>query len=331
MLNYPPRLTLAQTPTPFHPLTRFSEDLRGPTIWIKRDDQTGCALTGNKVRKLEFILALAREQGADTLVTCGGLQSNHCRATALLGAQLGFRVHLILRGEKPRQSDGNLLLGQLAGASIEYHTAALYGAGLPQLQLAACQRLQGEGHRPYLIPTGASDGVGIWGYIRAAAELLADIQRYNLTPRAIVCASGSGGTQAGLTLGLALAGSSVPVIGMAVCDDQALFENKIRRDIADWFERYGSDFAPDPGSLNLRIHVNDHYIGPGYAKAQPEVWDVIRQLAAREGVLLDPVYTGKAFLGMTRELQAGTWGKDGDIIFVHTGGLFGLFPQKHYL
>lgn len=330
-LIFPSRLPLASTPTPFHPLDRFSAQIGGPRIWIKRDDLTDCTLSGNKIRKLEFVVAKARAEGADTLVTCGGLQSNHCRATALLGARLGFQVHLILRGEAPAEADGNLLLSQLAGASIEYHRPAYYATELQLLQQQACERLRRDGRSPYLIPTGASDGVGIWGYIRAAAELLDDITREGIAPGAVICASGSGGTQAGLALGLHLAGSAIPVIGMAVCDSRAWFENKISADMDAWLQAYGQVQGYGKEILNLPVLVNDDYIGPGYAKAQPAVWEIIRQLAAAEGIVLDPVYTGKAFLGMVEQIRLGAFDGCHDLVFLHTGGIFGLFPQKQHL
>lgn len=325
MISYPHRLELAQTPTPLQLLSRLSEEV-GSRIWIKRDDMTGCAISGNKVRKLEFTLAQAMSEGADTIITCGGLQSNHCRATAILGAQLGLKVHLILRGEPPEDLDGNLLLDSLSGAEISVYPLSEY-RHLPTLFERWEKHYHREGRQTFAIPTGASDGIGAWGYIRCVAELAAQFDTQSVTPEAIVCASGSGGTQAGLTLGCALHKLEIPVVGFAVCDDKAYFQKKVREDMRDWQQRYGQ-----PMDVNsLSVHVNDRYIGPGYGHATEEVFATIRHVAELEGIILDPVYSGKAFHGMLKELRAGTFPAGGDLVFIHTGGLFGLFPQRQQL
>lgn len=325
-LTLPPRLSLAQRPTPLQPLDRLSAELGGPRIWVKRDDLTGCLLSGNKVRKLEFALALALQQGCDTVVTCGGLQSNHCRATALLCAQLGLRCLLVLRGESELPPDGNLLLDHLAGAQVRTYPVAQYQRELPSLLQQAASD---SGDNAFIIPTGASDGIGAWGYIAACGELVADFAVAGIAPRHIVCATGSGGTQAGLTAGVHLYGIDAAVWGMAVCDSAAWFENKVRSDLRDWQRRYGTTTAVAALDLNtLPICVIDAYIGPGYAVADDDVFETIRYVARREGLVLDPVYTGKAFHGLIAELRAGRFDDSDDIVFVHTGGVFGLFPQR---
>lgn len=318
-----PRLRLAHLPTPFHRLDHLSEEL-GRSIWIKRDDMTGAATTGNKIRKLEFTLAQAREEGADVLITCGGIQSNHCRATAILGRQLGFKVHLLLRGEKPSEADGNLFLDKLAGAEISYFSPRYYQAHLDFIAEETCDAYRKKGKKPYFITTGASDEVGVWGYVEAATELLADIERNRLKPDAVVLATGSGGTQAGLTAGMSRSGSQVPVIGMAVCDDAFWFENKIRQDLVAWNDRYQQGLEVS----GLDIRVNDNYIGPGYARAGAPIFKTIEKLLQTEAILLDPVYTGKAFYGMLEEAEAGELVGQGDLVFVHTGGAFGLMAQR---
>lgn len=326
----PPRLSLARLPTPLQPLDRLSHTLQRELgsrhrLWVKRDDLTGAALSGNKVRKLEFSLAEALAQGADTVITCGGLQSNHCRATALLCAQLGLDCHLVLRGHRPSSFDGNLLLDALAGATLHMHATSAYQQSLPELLLACAEAVRSRGGRPFIIPTGASDGIGVWGYVTAVEELCDDFQAAGIAPRHIVCATGSGGTQAGLTAGMAMHGLEATVWGMAVCDDVAWFQDKVRADLRDWQRRYNMALAVE----NLPIAVIDDYVGPGYAKADGAVFATIRRLARTEGIVLDPVYTGKAFHGLLTELAAGRFGASGDVVFVHTGGIFGLFPQRH--
>ena len=341
-INFPKRLVLAQTPTPLQPLDRLSANLGGPRIWVKRDDLTGSVLSGNKVRKLEFVVAKAIEEGCDTLITCGGLQSNHCRATAVVGAQLGLKVHLILRGELQTSSDevdGNLLLDQLLGAHLSTYSAAEYSASLPQLFRQWQAHYQALGAKPFLIPTGASDGIGAWGYIKACQELALDFKAHGIKPKYIVCATGSGGTQAGLTVGGHLWGLGCKVIGMAVCDSESYFLNKIRSDLDDWQHRYGTDInvelerelKPELDLDKLVAYVNDHYIGPGYGKATADVFSTIKSIARLEGLVLDPVYTGKAFHGLVEEIKKGNFSDSDDIVFVHTGGVFGLFPQKKQL
>lgn len=318
-----PRLHLAHLPTPFHRLDQISAEL-GRSVWVKRDDLTGAATTGNKIRKLEFTLAQAREDGANVLITCGGIQSNHCRATAILGRKLGFKVHLLLRGEKPSEADGNLFLDKLSGAEISYFSPRYYQAHLDFIAEETCDAYRKQGKNPYFITTGASDEVGVWGYVEAAEELLKDFHRNKIDPQAIVLATGSGGTQAGLTAGMHRAASKVPVVGMAVCDDSQWFENKIRQDLTRWTDRYQQDL--DVNGLDIR--VNDSYIGPGYAKAERPIFQTIEKLLQAEALLLDPVYTAKAFYGMLEEAKSGELAGTGDLVFVHTGGAFGLMAQR---
>ncbi|MCG3169332.1 MAG: D-cysteine desulfhydrase [Pseudomonadales bacterium] len=323
-LPSPPRLRLARLPTPLEPLDGLSRRLGGPRIWVKRDDLSECAASGNKIRKLEFTIAQALAEGADTLLTCGGLQSNHCRATALLGARLGLGVELVLRGEPHGVPDGNLFLDRLTGAVVHAYPARRYQQALDELLAAHAARLRAAGRRPFVIPTGASDAIGVWGYVAGAAELAEDCARAGIGPAQVVCATGSGGTQAGLTAGLALAGLATEVWGIAVCDDAAWFERKVHADLGAWRARYGIALDVD----RLAVRVLDAYIGAGYAQADAAVFDTIGLLAREEGLLLDPVYTGKAFHGMLEEIRAGRFARTGDVVFVHTGGLFGLFAQR---
>jgi len=324
MLAYPRKNVLACIPTPLQFLERASQRWgRGHRIWVKRDDLTGCTLSGNKVRKLEYITAYAQDHGYDTLITCGGVQSNHCRAAAFAGAQLGMPVHVLLRGEPGPSREGNLLLDYLAGATVNCYPARQFFEELDELFAQWQAHYARQGRKALAVPTGGSDGVGLWGYIAAAEELKRDFQQAAIDHAQIVCATGSGGTQAGLTLGAALHRLPATVWGVNVCDDEQYFLDKIASDVGDWAARF-SQAAPD----SLTSRVIDGYVGRGYAKAGPEIFELIAELGRLEGLVLDPVYTGKAFAGMLAEIDAGRFDGCPDIVFIHTGGIFGVFPQS---
>ncbi|KUJ84704.1 D-cysteine desulfhydrase family protein [Microbulbifer flavimaris] len=329
-IEYPPRISLARLPTPLQPLDRLTEKYSaphgGPRLWVKRDDLTESGMSGNKLRKLEFIAGAARDRGCDTLITCGGIQSNHCRTTALVGARLGMRVQLILRGEHSGAADGNLLVDQLAGASCGFYPPREYFSRQAELFEYWRDFYEHRGHRALCIPTGASDGLGIWGYIAGAEELLEDCRALGFEPDQIICATGSGGTQAGLTLGCHLLGARSRVTGFAVCDSAEYFQQKVREDVSEW--KAGREDATDPGKLD--VTVNADYIGPGYAIADEAVYRTIAEVANLEGLLLDPVYTGKAFHGLLQELHGGRYQHCENLVFVHTGGHFGLFPHREH-
>ncbi len=331
--DYPPRIELARTPTPLHLLERFSRELGGPRIWVKRDDLTGFGLSGNKVRKLEFCIADAIDKGCDTLLTCGGVQSNHCRATAVAARQLGLDVHLVLRTDEAPTRDGNLFIDQLLGANISYVSKAQYAAGIAPIYESLIADYADRGRKVYPMPVGASDEVGLWGYLAASEELAGDFFRLGITPQHIVCATGSGGTQGGLTLGAKLLGLSARVWGVAVCDDAAYFEQKIGQDIEAWRIRYPDSGGASigPGDIKVAIATIDGYVGPGYGRATAEIFNLISHLARLEGLLLDPVYTGKAFYGMVEEIR-GTKRFAGaeDIVFIHTGGFFASYAQRQH-
>jgi len=326
MIEFPPRIDLANLPTPLTELCNFTGAPAGVSIWIKHDELTGMEVSGNKIRKLEFSIAQANSQGCDTLITCGGVQSNHCRATAIIGARLGLKVHLILRGERPTALDGNLLMGYLSGATITYLSTSEWGSHEEKAVELTAQYLK-KGSKAFFIPVGASDEIGLWGYIAAAAELKQDFEDLSINPEYIVCATGSGGTQGGLLVGAKLFDLDAKCVAFNVSDDAAYFERKIKDDVTLWKQRYGLDF--DLSSIDIR--TAEGYLGPGYGKADPCVFDTIAELAQADGVFLDPVYTGKAFHGMVNELNKGEDGQFPgvkNIVFVHTGGLFGVFPQR---
>ncbi len=343
---FPAQLSLAHTPTPLRPLDRISEALGGPRIWLKCDDQTGSVVSGNKIRKLEFLMADALQRGCDTVVTCGGLQSNHCRATAVIAAQLGLACHLVLRGPKglverpgsytaedviPAGSgyEGNLLLDALCGAEISVYSPRYFTHNLRKIFASVEKRHSEQGRTCYSIPTGGSNGLGLWGYIAAAKEMIGDFATHDIEPGAVVCASGSGGTQGGLTLGFHLLESDTAVTGVAVCDSSEYFHRKIIEDVDQW---QGLFMSSSPGlSGSISIQTVDEYIGPGYSVGYPEMFECIRWAAKTEGVFFDPVYTGKAFYGLTEEIKKGRFAGVSDIVFVHTGGIYGLFPYSEQL
>lgn len=326
MIKWPARLELAQLPTPITKLERFSKRFKDTTLWIKRDELTGTEVSGNKIRKLEFCIAEAQNQSCDTLITCGGIQSNHCRATAVLGARLGLKVHLILRGEKPDVPEGNLLMDYLCGAQVSYLSQAEW-RGHEDLATELQALYASEDRKAFFIPIGASDEIGLWGYIKASEELNQDFQDLKMEPEYIVTATGSGGTQGGLIVGTELLGMGSQIVAFNVSDDAAYFEKKIREDVALWKQRYNQEFDEEA----MKIKTVEGYVGPGYGVAGPEIFDSIAELASSEGIFLDPVYTGKAFHGMVTELQKGDAGQLSgakNVVFIHTGGLFGVFPQQ---
>lgn len=324
-LSFPPRQHLAQLPTPLQPLDRLSNELGGPRIWVKRDDLTGSVLSGNKVRKLEFAIGKALEQGCDTLITCGGIQSNHCRATVVAGIQSGLKSHLILRGEAPTETpEGNLFLECLAGAEISYYPGDEFSSRLDEIYEGIAEGYACQGHKAYAVPMGASDEVGMWGYINCARELIDDCATAGIAAEHIVTATGSGGTQAGLIVGNAAYELGAQIWSVNVCDDEETFVNKVKGDIQTWKKVYNQPVDVD----DLAINVLDGYVGPGYAMATPEIFALIKKLARLEGIFLDPVYTAKAFLGMLAEIEKGRFDGAENIIFIHTGGLYGLFAQR---
>jgi D-cysteine desulfhydrase len=321
----PPRLSLARLPTPLVPLERLSDALGGPRIWLKRDDLTDTVASGNKLRKLEFTIAQALEEQATVLITCGGMQSNHCRATAVIASQLGLKSHLVLRGREVDPPDGNLLLDRLVGAEIDFATAEEF-ADLDGRFARIASDYESRGERPFCIPVGASDEIGLWGYIEAAAELASDFDAQGIDPDWVVSAAGSGGTLGGLILGKQIHSLDTEMVAFNVCDDEGYFLEKIRSDFNLWRDRYE---AGQIDVSSLPINVIDGYVGPGYGRADAGVFDTIRQVARTEGVILDPVYTGKAFTAMLQEMKpGGRLSGAEDIVFVHTGGIFGLFPQR---
>jgi D-cysteine desulfhydrase len=321
MTTTPDRLELARLPTPVQPAPTLSRDLQ-IELFIKRDDLTGAALSGNKVRKLEYLVAEARAQGCDTLVTCGGEQSNHCRAAAVAAAELGLRSVLLLRTPDPTRPpplQGNSLLARLAGAQLRWVSPEEY-KGRARLFEALSYEMAAASQRPYVIPEGGSNALGAWGYIRCVDELASQLGR---DPVTLVCATGSGGTLAGLVLGIKLLELPWRAVGINVCDDRAYFLQAVGTIVEGAVRRFRLPVRFDRSELE----ICDGYVGAGYAQSRPEELRTLRDVARAEGLILDPVYTGKAYCGLVGELARDPkrWGER--VCFIHTGGIFGLFSK----
>lgn len=331
-IPYPDRLDLARTPTPLEPLSRLGEKF-GVEMHVKRDDLTGADLTGNKIRKLEFLLADALAKDSDTVVTCGAAQSNHARATAIAAARLGLSAQLLLRTRDPANPppvEGNILLDRLVGAGIVWLTFKEYGRR-GEMLAGAAESLRASGRTPYIIPEGGSNALGAWGYVRAVEELALDLDSLpggTDRPTTIVHATGSGGTTAGLILGAKLFGLNGRVVGINVCNDRDYFLRVVGNICEEAIATYKLDL---PFSRDEDIEIVDGYVGAGYGKSSPQELSLIGEVARTEGILLDPVYTGKAFYGMTQELERNPQVFDDRIVFIHTGGIFGLFPMADQL
>lgn len=321
-ISYPARLSLARVPTPLEPF-QFSQVPSGSRIYVKRDDLTGMATTGNKVRKLEFLLADAKRRGCDTVITCGGVQSNHARTTAVTASSVGMNCVLFLRGGSDAANEANLLLDRVVGAEVQFLGTDEYVRHRDEIMQEYADRLSQQNRKAYVICEGGSNAIGTWGYVRAVEEIYRQVLRKNLKVSGIVAAVGSGGTHSGLLLGTKLLDWRVPVYGINICDDRPYFERKIGNEIQDTIEKYGL-------KVKLRtadIHIIDGYVGEGYGTCSMPVHDLIRCVASETGIILEPVYTGKAFYAMMQEIGKGTFGKRPSLIFVHTGGLFGLLTR----
>lgn len=307
-----PRFELASLPTPVQPLPRLSAQL-GVDLWVKRDDLTGLAFGGNKTRKLELLTADALRQGADTLVTVGAPQSNHCRQTAAAAARAGLDCTLVLGGDAPPESQGNVLLDRLLGAELVWA-----GDGeLDQALAETAAQLRADGREPYEIPYGGSNPYGVAAYALALRELLAQ----EVEPDRIVLASSSGGTQAGLLLGGQLHGFDGRITGISVEPSAAELGAKIETLIQDTRDELG--LSPDAEAA--AVEVNDSYLGAGYAVVGKPERSAVQRFARTEGLLLDPVYTGRAAGGMLNLIRSGEISGGERVLFWHTGGTPALF------
>jgi D-cysteine desulfhydrase family pyridoxal phosphate-dependent enzyme len=312
-----PRLPIANLPTPVENLPRLTAALAGAQLMIKRDDLTGLGFGGNKTRKLELLVADAQSKGARTLITAGAIQSNHCRQTAAAAARYGFDCILILVGKQPAHPSGNLLLDLLFGAETVFTTKAKRES----VHRAVFQQAEQQGRKPYLIPYGGSSPVGAVAYALAFAEMLEQIP----PPDVIVFPSSSGGTHAGLVLGAKLSGYPGKVLGISIDEPEIILRERVASLAKEAAEIIGepASFIPD------EIHVNAGYLGGGYGVMGDLERVAMRMFARIEGILLDPVYTGRAAGALIDLIQKGYFNPDDRVLFWHTGGSPALFAEQY--
>ena len=319
------KLSLANFPTKIEKLEKISNE-SGVNIYIKRDDQTGSEISGNKIRKLEYSIYEALENGCDTLITCGGIQSNHARATAAAGIKLGMRAILVLRSDETPEMEGNYFLDKVIGADVRIISSEDYRERRAEIMQKIKAESDAEGHKAYIIPEGASNGIGSLGYYSAMKEIKEQEEELGIKFDRIVAAVGSGGTFAGLCMGNAeFFNGEKKVTGFNVCDDAEFFKKR-SEEIVEEAQKY-LDKSIIVKAENMDII--DGYVGIGYAQSRPEELEFIQNTAKKEGVIFDPVYTGKAMYGMMNEIEKGTFKKGENVLFIHTGGLFGIFSKRN--
>jgi len=318
-----PHLKIAHLPTPIEPLPRLSTFLGGPNILVKRDDQTGLAMGGNKTRKLEFLLSEAQAHGARTLITAGAVQSNHCRQTAAVAARFGFECTLVLTGEPSPNPSGNLLLDELFGVKIVWTDRIKREAVLKQTFEEAWEK----GHRPYLIPYGGSNAVGASAYAYAIQELVNQLKfiPLNEIPQWIIFPSSSGGTQAGMVVGAYLFGFQGKILGISVDEQLEVLQTRVANLATTTSEHLGSPHTFIPQD----ILVNTDYLGDGYGVMGEAEKEAIQLFARTEGLLVDPVYTGRAAAGMIDLIRKQYFTRGQTVLFWHTGGTPALFADKY--
>ena len=312
--------------TPIEYLPRLSEQLGGAQIYIKRDDLLGLAQGGNKTRKLEFLMADALSQGADTIVTTGAVQSNHCRLTLAAAVKEGLKCRLLIEervdGSYAPDASGNNFLFRLLGA--ETIQVVPGGTNLEQSMQKMADAVLADGGKPYVVPGGGSNALGALGYVSCAEEILAQTFEMSLSIDDVVCASGSGGTHAGLVAGFYGNQSGIPVTGISVRAEKVPQETKLHA-LANATSKLAGASHEIPAD---QIHVNDEFVGGGYSIPTAEMAEAVQMFARTEGILLDPVYTGKAAAGLIQLVRSGFFKRDSNVLFVHTGGSPALFAYQ---
>ena len=320
------RESLGFFPTPLVELSRLSKKLDGPTIFMKRDDNTGLALGGNKTRKLEFIIGDALAKGADTIITAGAAQSNHCRQTAAAAASLELECHLVLGGKEPEQASGNLLLDKIFGCHIHWAGANRKGEDIPSI----VEQLISQGKKPYVVPYGGSNELGALAFVEAFKELESQRDSMDLSFTHIFFASSSGGTQAGLMLGNKIFNSPYQIVGINIDKgetDKVPFDQYTLALANRTAELIGANYEFSESDLIL----NADYVGEGYGVVGALENEAIALTAQTEGILLDPVYTGRAMGGLIDMIRTGQIKKTDRVLFWHTGGAPALFAYSNDL
>lgn len=323
-----PKIQLGHWPTPLEPMLRINDMHKGPELWVKRDDCTGLAFGGNKTRKLEFLIADAQLKGATILLTAGGIQSNHARQTAAAAAKVGLGCELFLEqvkgvSEIDYSHSGNVLLDQLLGARLHLLPA---GQDLDAVMALRAQTLAEAGQVPYVMPVGGSNAIGSMGYVNCGLELANQLQAQDISFDAIVLATGSAGTQAGLLAGLALAGIDIPVLGITVSRSSVEQCEKVLALLHEVQE-----LLKQPKLHEDHVICFDQYYGSGYGHPTPSMIEAVRLAASLEGLFLDPVYSGKAFAGLLDLVRHGYFDSSDQVLFLHTGGTPGLFAYSECL
>ncbi|MBP87980.1 MAG: hypothetical protein CMJ64_14855 [Planctomycetaceae bacterium] len=320
-----PRETLTRTPTPLDHLPHASAEL-GTELYLKRDDLTDLALGGDKPRKLEYELANARAEQASILVTCGSAQSNHARLTTAAAKHLGLKCAVVLSRDGPRELQGNLLTVQLMGADVHFiDTADHWELGEHALRL--CDELRAQGENPYYIPVSGTTPLSCLGYIRAGLEIADQLEQRNLQLDAIYTPFGTGGIFTALLLALRERGVNCPIIGLSVNGDEAHCHENVEK----WKSALCEMLFLDPAKRREPYEIYDEFIGKAYGDATEEALDAILMMAGTEGILLDPVYSGKVFAGLRFHCRAGRWAKDHRVMMVHSGGVPAVFAYHEQL
>ena len=313
-----PRMNFAHLPTPIEEMPRLSEALGGPRLLIKRDDQTGLAFGGNKTRKLEFLVAEARDQGAQTLISGGALQSNHCRQTAAAAARFGLDCILVLSGEMPEHASANLILDQLFGAEIVTVADRAYRDRTLQ---ETFDKAVAAGRKPYLVPYGGSSPTGALGYAFAVEEFM----QQNIHADWFVFGTSSGGTHAGLVLGQRVFGYQGKVLGISIDESEEWLQTHVSKIASDASEKLGQRIEFIPAD----VLATANYCGAGYGVLTDAEREAVNLFAKYEGLLLDPVYTGRAAAGMIDLIRQGFFKKNETVLFWHTGGQPALFADQY--
>ena len=316
-----PRIPLCLLPTPIVPLKRLTQHLGGAEIFMKRDDLTGVAFGGNKNRKLEFLLADAKQKGADVIVTEGALQSNHCLQTAACSAKLGINCELVLSGEDPDFITGNLLLDQILDVKIH---RARDNVERRKLMRGVEEELRAEGKNPYMIPTGGSTSIGALGYLNCVFEIAKQSKESEVVFNHLIHSTGSGGTQSGLLIGKKLYSPELDILGINVGDPTERLQKEIKEIIKD----FNQDWSLELMIGDEEIKILEGYFGEGYGIPTQEMIDMVKLMAKLEGVFLDPVYTGKAIVGLVDLIKSDAIPKDDNVLFLHSGGGPSIFNYK---